>query len=103
MMLDLTVKLNQVASIILPKNLPSGSVSNTPTFSTSSSDQALPTPDRQSHTKDILDYRQSTNDSDIVKDLAKTDSDVSTTVSSYLAVANTKMAFVCNDISGTVS
>lgn len=102
MMLDLTVKLNQVASIILPKNLPSGSVSSTPTFSTSSSDQALPTPDRQSHTKDILDYRQSTNDSDIVKDLAKTDSDVSTTVSSYLAVANTKMAFVCNDISGAV-
>lgn len=96
-MVDLKARLNQVVSIVLPKKLPDGSVSDTPTFSVSSSDQALPPPDRQSHTQDILDFRQATNDSDIVKNLAKTDSDVSATVSSYLTVANTKMSFVCTD------
>ena len=101
-MVSLNARLNQVVSIVLPKKLPTKAITLTPTFSVSSSDQALPTPDRYSHTQDILDFRASSTDSDIIKNLARTDSDVSATISAYLTVANTDMFYICTDAQGNI-
>lgn len=94
--------LKQVVSIVLPKKLPTSGITITPTFSASSSSQSLPIPDRYTHTQDVLDFRASSTNSDILKNLAKTDSDVSATVSAYLTIANTEMTYLCTDALGNI-
>lgn len=96
-MKDLSTRFNQVINVILPKKLPNAAIANTPTFSEGQRNQALVGLTKDSHTQDILDYRMATDDSTIIKELAKTDSDVSATVSAYLSIANTEMSFICRD------
>lgn len=95
-------RFESAVNILLPKKLPNVGVAVTPTYSVSSSDNILPVIGRDSHTRNILDFRQSTSDSEIVKDLARTDSDVSATVSAYLAVCNTPMRYLCYTQEGAV-
>lgn len=101
-MIKLATAKTQVIQAVLPKSLPTSGVSYSPTFNPSSSASVLTVPSRDSHTTDILDYRQSNKDSDIIAELAKTDSDVSAATSAYLATANTVMNYYCVDSTGAV-
>ncbi len=89
---------------ILPskKKAPTGGFTQTPTYNPFSSNLPLPLPNFQDHLNDIFTTRQQSDTRTLLKQLFRTDPDISSAVNGYLALSNTKMIVYAEDIDGNI-
>lgn len=89
---------------ILPakKKSPTGGFTQTPTFNPFSPDRPLALPAFQDHLTDIFTSRQSSDTRTLLKQLFRTDPDISAAVNGYLSLANTRMIVYAENIDGEI-
>lgn len=88
---------DKLANVLLPKTLKvtgTGSALTT-TFNPQQTGQPLAALDTDTHIRDLLDNRRSTEDADLIATLMQFDSDVGAAVNAYLTLANTPMRILC--------
>ncbi len=99
-----TTSLSKMFEFILPKSKQrAGGVSITDSFDPSNTSEALTLPEYQEHLTDIQESRVSDNSMELVKNLMRTDPDVSAAANAYLTVADTKLLYQVRDSQGQVS
>lgn len=74
----------------------------TPTYNPFTSDRPLTTPSFQDHLTDIFTLRQQSDTRTLLKQLFRTDPDVSSAVNGYLTLANTEVVAWAQDVNGGV-
>lgn len=95
--------LDGLLNIIAPKKkTPTGGSVFTPTFDPFSTDRPLSVPTFQDHLSDIFTLRQQSDTRTLLKQLFRTDPDVSSAVNGYLTLANTQLVCWAEDIEGAV-
>jgi hypothetical protein len=95
--------LGQLLSIIAPKkSAKKGGVAATPTFNPQQTQNILTVPQYREHLTDIFNSRQADDSRTLLKDLFKTDPDMSAAVFSYLTMANTDPFIVVRDMEGQI-
>lgn len=95
--------LGQLLSIIAPKkSAKKGGVSATPTFNPQQSQNVLTVPQYREHLTDIFNSRQADDSRTLLRDLFKSDPDVSAAVFSYLTMANTEPLILVRDLEGEI-
>ena len=97
-------KSRSLLSVILPKKRGNGKgVSYTNTFDPNAQGGTVTAPDYRDHLTDIFTTRASDNSGDLLRNLFKTDPDVSAALSAYLTVADTEPVVVVRDALGVPS
>lgn len=86
--------LSKIGDVILPKGFKNGGAALTPNFNPQQSQQALTTPDTDSHLRDLLTERTTDSDDDLIQKLMIYDPDVSAALSAYLTLSNTQMRYL---------
>lgn len=96
--------LSKLFEFILPKKkATSGGTSYTNTYDPSRTTIVLDLPGYMEHLDDIQSTRLSETSLDLIKDLLKTDPDVSAALNAYLTVADTQLLYTVRDSSGEIS
>lgn len=100
----MAVNLSKLFEFIAPKwKTKAGGVSQTDTFDPSNTTEALTLPDYTEHLTDIQDSRLSDNSLELIKELIKTDPDMSASLNAYLTLADTQLEYIVRDSAGEVS
>jgi hypothetical protein len=95
--------LDSILAIVpFKKRLNPLGASSTATFNSQSPANVLTVPAYQEHLTDIFTSRSASNSMDLMKQLTKHDPEVSSTVNSYLTMADTQMRAVAKTIDGEI-
>jgi hypothetical protein len=97
--------LNQISSllqIVLGKPGKAGGAAYTGTFNPQQTERTLTLPGYQEHLTDIFASRAADDSRSLIKNLIKTDPDMSATVNSYLTLANTEPLILVRDLEGEI-
>lgn len=97
-----TSVLSSALQIILGKTPKSEGMAYTGTFNPQQADRTLTLPGYQEHLTDIFNSRQADDSRTLIKNLIKTDPDMSATVNSYLTLANTEPLILVRDLEGEI-
>ena len=89
-------------AVILPKRSNPKGTAVTSTFSPSNSENILSAPTYRDHLTDIFTQRATLNSQDLLKELFKSDPDMSASVHAFLTVADTKLVMVVKDAAGQI-
>lgn len=90
-------------SIVAPKKSgKKGGVGYTSTFNPQTADRVLTVPQYREHLTDIFSSRSSNDSRTLLKELFRTDPDVSAAVFSYLTMANTDPLIIWRDLEGQI-
>ena len=97
------LNLGSLLSIIAPNKTPKkGGQAFTATYNPQQTTRTLTLPGYQEHLTDLFTSRQSDDSRALLKELFKTDPDVSATVNSYLTMANTDPLILVRDLEGQI-
>lgn len=97
-------KARSLLTVILPKKRGNGKgVSYTNTFDPNAQGGVVTAPDYRDHLTDVFTSRASDNSGDLLRNLFKTDPDVSAALSAYLTVADTDPQVIVKDALGVPS
>lgn len=94
--------LDSLLQIVLGKSAKTDGVSRTSTFNPQQTDRPLTAPLYTEHLDDIFTSRQADDSRTLLKNLFKTDPDVSAAVFSYLTMANTEPLILVRDMEGQI-
>ncbi|RWB08792.1 MAG: hypothetical protein EOQ39_18735 [Mesorhizobium sp.] len=95
--------LGKILAIVAPKkSAKKGGIAATGTYNPAQADRVLTAPLYQEHLTDIFASRQSDDSRVLLKNLFKTDPDVSAAVFSYLTMANTEPLILVRDLDGQI-
>lgn len=97
--------LNQISSllqIVLGKSGKTGGSAYTGTFNPQQTDRTLTLPGYQEHLTDIFASRSADDSRTLIKNLLRSDPDMSATVNSYLTLANTEPMILVRDLEGQI-
>lgn len=95
-------KLQSLLQIVLGTSAKTDGVSRTQTFNPQQTDRPLTAPLYTEHLTDIFASRQADDSRTLLKNLFKTDPDVSASVFSYLTMANTDPLILVRDMDGQI-
>lgn len=93
---------DSLLQIVLGKTTKAGGTSRTQTFNPQQTDRPLTAPLYQEHLTDIFTSRQADSSQTLLKELFKTDPDVSAAVFAYLTMANTEPLILVRDMQGEI-
>lgn len=96
------INIGNLLTITLGKPAKKDGVSRTSTFNPQQTDRVLTAPLYTDHLDDIFTSRQADDSRTLLKNLFKTDPDVSATVNSYLTLANTEPLILVRDMEGQI-
>lgn len=94
--------LSKIGDVILPKGFKNGGAALTPNYDPQQSQQALSTPDTDSHLRDLLTERTTDADNDLIQKLMIYDPDVSAALAAYLTLSNTQMRYLVKTPEGVL-
>lgn len=101
-MAALSSQISSLLQIVLGKTGKTGGSAYTGTYNPQQADRTLTLPGYQEHLTDIFTSRQADDSRTLIKNLVKTDPDMSATVNSYLTLANTEPLILVRDMEGQI-
>lgn len=93
---------SNLLQIVLGKSGKTGGAAYTGTFNPQQTDRTLTLPGYQEHLTDIFASRGADDSRTLIRNLIKTDPDMSATVNSYLTLANTEPMILVRDLEGQI-